>query len=160
MSKLSSSAFFSSFLHAAGSVRTESVAPNRLVLLVAIVPKGKGTFFSDFLQQNYGANLQLAIVGTGTARSDLVEFFGLKDNKRSVIFSVVLQNRVNDILGALEDRFRTVNGETEYFGRYNFTAFVDNTGNLKLKVGWNNRDNDAEYFAGECCGGNKYGKKV
>ena len=95
-----------------GSVRIESVAPNRLVLLVTIVPKGKGTFFSDFLQQNYGANLQLAIVGTGTARSDLVEFFGLKDNKRSVIFSVVLQNRVNDILGALEDRFRTVNGET------------------------------------------------
>ena len=43
----------------------------------------------------------------------------------------------------------TVNGETEYFGRYNFTAFVDNTGNLKLKVGWNNRDNDAEYFADE-----------
>lgn len=88
------------------------MAPNRLVLLVTIVPKGKRTFFSDFLQQNYDANLQLAIVGTGTARSDLVEFFGLKDNKRSVIFSVVLQNRVNDILGALEDRFRTVNGET------------------------------------------------
>ena len=34
----------------------------------------------------------------------------------------------------------TVNGDTEYFGRYNYTVFVDNNGELKLKVGWNNRD--------------------
>ena len=94
------------------SAKTESVAPNRLVLLITVVPKGKGTFFTDFLQQNYGANLQLAIVGTGTAHADLVEFFGLKDNKRSVVFSVVLQNRVDDIMAALDERFHTINERT------------------------------------------------
>ena len=52
-------------------------APNRLVLLVTIVQKGKGTFFADFLQ-TFDANLQISVVGTGTAQSDLVEFLGLK----------------------------------------------------------------------------------
>ena len=33
----------------------------------------------------------------------------------------------------------TVNGDTEYFGRHNYTVFVDEDGYLKLKVGWNNR---------------------
>ncbi|MBP5411614.1 MAG: pre-peptidase C-terminal domain-containing protein, partial [Lachnospiraceae bacterium] len=34
----------------------------------------------------------------------------------------------------------TVNGDTEYYGRHNYTVFVDNEGYLKLKVGWNNRE--------------------
>ena len=34
----------------------------------------------------------------------------------------------------------TINGDTEYYGRYNYTVFVDDEGYLKLKVGWNNRD--------------------
>lgn len=86
-------------------------APNRLVLLVTIVQKGKGTFFADFLQ-TFDANLQISVVGTGTAQSDLVEFLGLKDNKRSVIFSVVREDRVDKIFEALRERFRSVNNGT------------------------------------------------
>ena len=81
----------------AGNAKNGSSAPNRLVLLVTIVQKGKGTFFSDYLQQTFGANLQLAIVGNGTAEANLVEFLGLKD-KRSVIFSVVREDKVDLIL--------------------------------------------------------------
>ncbi len=88
-----------------------SVAPNRLVLLVTIVQKGKGTFFADFLQ-SFDANLQICVVGTGTAQADLVEFLGLKDNKRSVIFSVVQESRVDAIFAALQERFQTVNRGT------------------------------------------------
>ena len=88
-----------------------SVAPNRLVLLVTIVQKGKGTFFSDFLQ-SFDANMQICVVGTGTAQADLVEFLGLKDNKRSVIFSVVQESRVDAIFAALQERFQTVNRGT------------------------------------------------
>ena len=88
-----------------------SVAPNRLVLLVTVVQKGKGTFFADFLK-NYDANLQICLVGTGTAQANLVEFLGLKDNKRSVIFSVVRDDRVDDIFAALQERFQTVNRGT------------------------------------------------
>ena len=34
----------------------------------------------------------------------------------------------------------TVNGETEYFGRYNYTVYVDDEGTLKLDIGWNNKE--------------------
>ena len=88
-----------------------AVAPNRLMLLVTIVQKGKGTFFSDYLQ-TFDANLQICVVGTGTAKADLVEFLGLKDNKRSVIFSVVRADKLDPILAALEDHFETVNRGT------------------------------------------------
>ena len=95
-----------------GPDKKESAAPNRLVLLITIVQKGKGTFFSDYLQQTFGANLQIAIVGDGTAETSLVEFLGLKDSKRSVIFSVVREDRVDEILAALEERFHSVNRDT------------------------------------------------
>ena len=88
-----------------------SIAPNRLMLLVTVVQKGKGTFFADFLQ-TFDANLQISVVGTGTAQADLVEFLGLKDNKRSVIFSVVREDRVDKIFEALQERFQTVNRGT------------------------------------------------
>ena len=89
-----------------------SVAPKRLMLLVTIVQKGKGTFFSDYLQQTFEANMQICVVGTGTARADLVEFLGLKDNKRSIIFSVVREEHLDEIFAALEERFHTVHRGT------------------------------------------------
>ena len=95
-----------------GTAKTGSMAPKRLVLLITVVQKGKGTFFTDYLSETFGANLQLAIVGTGTAHEDIVEFLGLKDNKRSVIFSVVREDRVDKIFEALQERFQTVNNGT------------------------------------------------
>lgn len=85
-----------------------NLAPERLVLLVTVVNKGKGTFFADFLK-TFDVNLQMSFVGSGTARSDLIELLGLKDNRRSVIFSVVRAERVDAILAALEERFQSVN---------------------------------------------------
>ena len=91
---------------------TGNLAPERLVLLVTVVNKGKGTFFSDLLQQTFDANLQMCFVGDGTARSDLIEFLGLKDSRRSVIFSVVRASQLDAIEAALGERFVTVNGGT------------------------------------------------
>ena len=34
----------------------------------------------------------------------------------------------------------TVNGDTEYFGRYNYTVRVDDSGDMYLDVGWNTRE--------------------
>ncbi len=90
---------------------TGNLAPERLVLLVTVVNKGKGTFFADLLQ-TFDANLQMSFVGDGTARSDLIEFLGLKDSRRSVIFSVVRASQLDAIEAALEERFVTVNGGT------------------------------------------------
>ena len=88
-----------------------NLAPERLVLLVTVVNKGKGAFFADLLR-TFDVNLQMSFVGSGTARSDLIELLGLKDNRRSVIFSVVRAERIDAIQAALEDRFQSVNDGT------------------------------------------------
>ena len=90
---------------------SQNIAPERLMLLVTVVQKGKGTFFSDYLQ-TFEANLQVCVVGTGTAQTDLIEFLGLKDNKRSIIFSIVREEFLDKIMEALEERFRTINRNT------------------------------------------------
>ena len=59
--------------HSAAPTGSGSVAPNQLVLLVTVVQKGKGTFFADYLK-TFDANLQICLVGTGTAQADLVEY--------------------------------------------------------------------------------------
>ena len=88
-----------------------NLAPDKLMMLITVVRKGKGTFFCDFLK-TYDANLQVAVVGTGTAETNLVEFLGLKDNRRSIIFSIVREERLSEIMEALEERFHTVNNDT------------------------------------------------
>ncbi|MBR3312113.1 MAG: hypothetical protein IKG15_09880 [Solobacterium sp.] len=88
-----------------------NLAPDNLMMLITVVRKGKGTFFCDFLK-TYDANLQVAVVGTGTAETNLVEFLGLKDNRRSIIFSIVREERLSEIMEALEERFHTVNNDT------------------------------------------------
>ena len=62
--------------------------------------------------QTFEVNLQVCVVGSGTAQTDLVEFLGLKDNKRSIIFSIVREDRLNAIMEALEERFQTINRKT------------------------------------------------
>ena len=88
-----------------------NLAPHKLMMLITVVQKGKGTFFADFIK-SFDANLQIAIVGSGTADSNLVEFLGLKDKRRSIIFSIVREERVNEIMEALGERFHTVNNDT------------------------------------------------
>lgn len=88
-----------------------NLAPNRLVMLVTVVNKGKGTFFADLLQ-SFGVNLQMSFVGTGTSKSNMQELLGLKDARRSVIFSILRADLADAALAAVEDRFRTVNNGT------------------------------------------------
>jgi hypothetical protein len=88
-----------------------NIAPNRLVLLITVVNKGKGTFFADFLK-TFEVNLQMSFVADGTAHNDLIELIGLKDNRRSVIFSVVKADRIDAVLAALEDKFHSINSDT------------------------------------------------
>ena len=90
---------------------TGNLAPNRLVLLVTVVNKGKGTFFADLLK-DFEVNLQMSFVGSGTARSDLIELLGLKDTRRSIIFSVLRAELADTVLAELDERFTTVNSGT------------------------------------------------
>ena len=84
-------------------------APQRLKLLVTIVNRSKAEFFMDLLQSQE-INVQLALAGEGTASTDMLQLLGLADSEKSVIFSIVREDRAREALNLLGDKFQTVRG--------------------------------------------------
>ncbi len=78
----------------------------KLKLLVTVVDRQKAEFYLDVLSQ-FDVNFQLVTGGKGTASSELVELLGLNTQK-SVIFSVIREDRTDEILNCLEDKFETI----------------------------------------------------
>lgn len=83
----------------------QKVRTNKLELLITVVPKGKAESFQDMLQA-YESNLQMAIRGLGTAKDQIMTLLGADSLKKGVIFSVIKEERVQEALAALEDRFK------------------------------------------------------
>ena len=78
----------------------------KLKLLVTVVNRPKGEFYLDVISQ-FDVNYQLVVGGMGTAHSELVELLGLEQQK-AVIFSVIREDLVGDVMRTLEDKFRTI----------------------------------------------------
>ena len=81
-------------------------AIKKLKLLFTVVDKTKGEFYLDVISQ-FDVNCQLAVSGLGTATSDLVDMLGLNLHK-AVILSVVREDKVEQIIHCLEDKFATI----------------------------------------------------
>ena len=81
-------------------------AIKKLKLLVTVVDRPKAEFYLDVISQ-FDVNCQLAMGGLGTAVSELVDLLGLEPHK-AVILSVVREDRVDEIMNTLEDKFATI----------------------------------------------------
>ena len=81
-------------------------AIKKLKLLVTVVDRNKAEFYLDVLGQ-FPINCQMAMAGTGTAHSELVELLGLNIHK-AVILSIVREDLVDEVMNCLEDKFATV----------------------------------------------------
>ena len=81
----------------------------KLKLLITVVNRKKAEFFMDFLQ-GFEVNAQMTMLAQGTARSDTLYMLGLEDADRSVIFSLIREDRAEEILHGLEHKFATVRG--------------------------------------------------
>ena len=79
----------------------------KLKLLITVVPRRKTEFYIDFLG-GFEVNLQTVLLGQGTAKSDTLHMLGLEDSDKSVLFSVIREDRAEEILHALDDKFHTV----------------------------------------------------
>ncbi len=88
----------------ANSVNESAI--KKLKLLVTVVDRSKGEFYLDVLSQ-YEVNCQLVLPGLGTASSELVAMLGLNLHK-AVLFSIVREDRVEEIMKALQTRFETI----------------------------------------------------
>ena len=93
--------------------RTKKTAPNpsesvrKLKILVTVVNRSKAEFFMDFLSE-FEVNFQTSVFAQGTARSETLYMLGLEDSDKSVIFSVIREDRAQEILQGLEDKFATI----------------------------------------------------
>ena len=81
-------------------------AIKKLKLLFTVVERPKAEFYLDVLSQ-YEVNCQMAIPGKGTAQSELIEMLGL-NNQKAVLISVVREDRVDDVMKVLEQKFATI----------------------------------------------------
>jgi hypothetical protein len=81
-------------------------AIKKLKLLITVVDKSKGEFYMDTISQ-FEVNCQMAMNGLGTAHSDIIDMLGLNLHK-AVIFSLVREDMVEQILHCLEDKFATI----------------------------------------------------
>ncbi|MDE7105761.1 MAG: hypothetical protein K2O22_01190 [Anaeroplasmataceae bacterium] len=86
-------------------------APKKLKILVTIVERSKADFYLDTLE-GYDVNLQTVIYGKGTAPTEMLQYLGLSQLGKAVIFSVVQEDKIKKIFADYEDKyFKTKNGK-------------------------------------------------
>ena len=61
----------------------------------------------DFLS-GFEVNFQTSVLAQGTAKSETLYMLGLEDSDKSVIFSIVREDRAVEAMHALEDKFHTL----------------------------------------------------
>ncbi len=83
------------------------IAPRKLKLLVTVVNRNKAEFFMDFLQ-SFEVNFQTTMAARGTAGAETMRLLGLTDSDKTVIFSVIREDRVNAALDGLHEKFKTI----------------------------------------------------
>ncbi len=81
-------------------------AIKKLKLLVTVVDRNKGEFYLDVLSQ-FEVNCQMVLGGLGTANSEIIDLLGLNIHK-AVLFSVVREDRTEEIMNCLENKFQTI----------------------------------------------------
>lgn len=85
----------------------EFLAPQKLKLLFTVVSRKKAEFYADFIQ-SFDVNMQLTLAASGTASTETLSLLGLTDSEKSVIISVIKEDKAQAALKALEEKFRTI----------------------------------------------------
>ncbi len=81
----------------------------KLKLLITVVNRNKTEFFLDFLS-GFEVNFQTSVPAQGTARSETLSMLGLENSDKSVLFSILREDKAAEVLHALEEKFHTVRG--------------------------------------------------
>lgn len=79
----------------------------KLKILITVVNRSKTEFFMDLLTA-YEVNLQTAVLAQGTATNETLHMLGLEDADKSVILSVIREDKAEEALHAIEDKFNTL----------------------------------------------------
>ena len=86
-----------------------AVTSNRLKLLVTVMGRNKAEYYTDLIQ-SFDVNMQVMAFAQGTADAKIMRNLGLTDSDKSVIFSIIQENKLPDALHTLDDKFKTMKG--------------------------------------------------
>ena len=86
-----------------------TIAPKKLKLLVLVVNNNKADFYTDFLQ-SFEVNMQVQMHAQGTAGSEMLHYLGLEASEKRVLFSLIREDRAEEAMAALEEKFSTLRG--------------------------------------------------
>lgn len=89
------------------SKSAEPKAVQKLELLVLVVNRSKAEFYLDFLN-DFEINLHTVMPAHGTAKTEILEYLGLTDDSKAVIFNIVREDQIPAVLAALEEKFQTI----------------------------------------------------
>lgn len=83
--------------------------PPKLKLLFTVVNRDKADVFTALLE-SFEVNMQLIVAAEGTATTEMLHFLGYSDNKKAVIISTIREDRCNEALNMLDEKFKTIKG--------------------------------------------------
>ena len=86
---------------------SDNTAPEKLELIITIVDRRSAIYYNTLLQ-SLDANLQMVVQAEGTASARVLDMLGLTDTEKTVIFSVIRKEKLDEIAEVLEEKFRTV----------------------------------------------------
>ena len=81
----------------------------KLKLLITVVNRKKTEFYLDYLT-GFEINFQTAVAAQGTASSDMMYLLGLAESDKSVIFSILREDRAEEAMQGLDEKFHNLRG--------------------------------------------------
>lgn len=92
-----------------GAANPNTVSHNRLEMLITVVSRNKAEYYLDLIQ-SFEVNMQVMALAHGTADAKTMRYLGLTDLEKSVIFSIIQEDRIPDALHDLNEKFATLKG--------------------------------------------------
>ena len=87
--------------------KKEVSSVKKIKMLITVVNRSKALFYLDLLEQ-FEVNVQMVLYGKGTANSEMLQLLGLAESDKAVILSYIKEDRVNDALETLNEKFQKV----------------------------------------------------
>ena len=81
--------------------------PPKLKLLITIVNRQRAELYAALLQ-SFEVNMQMYLLAQGTASSEMLEYLGLSDSNKSVLLSVIREDKCDAALKFLDEKFHTI----------------------------------------------------
>ena len=92
-----------------GAANPNTVTSNRLEMMITVVGRSKAEYYIDLIQ-SFDVNMQVMALAHGTADAKTMRYLGLTDNEKSVIFSIIQEDKIPDAMHVLGQKFISVKG--------------------------------------------------